>query len=255
MCYDLDARPPLPPIRGAAGDSGSLTLRADDGVEMAAYAARAAEPGGAGMVILPDVRGLHPFFEELALRFAEAGVSSVAIDYFSRTAGTGSRGEGFDHAAHVPLTRFETLNLDVAAAVRHLRSAEGGATGRIYSVGFCFGGRLSFLQATSGLGLAGVIGFYGWPVGPNRAGLPAPADVADRFECPVLSLWGGADRGIGPDAINHFAEALAAAGVAHRSVVYPDAPHSFFDRAAAEFSAESDDAWRQMLDFVQGEAA
>ena len=57
---------------------------------MAAYAARAAQPGGPGIVVLPDVRGLHPFFEELALRFAEAGVQAVAIDYFSRTAGTGA---------------------------------------------------------------------------------------------------------------------------------------------------------------------
>ncbi|HSM38202.1 MAG TPA: dienelactone hydrolase family protein [Candidatus Limnocylindrales bacterium] len=251
MCYDLHARPPLPPIRGAAVDAGPVSLTAADGVQLAAYAARAEAPGGAGMVVLPDVRGLHPFFEELALRFAEAGISAVAIDYFSRTAGAGTRGEGFDYAAHVPQTRFGTLNMDVAAAVDHLRSAEGGAAERIYTVGFCFGGRLSFLQATTGQGLAGVIGFYGWPVGTNSAGLPAPADVADRFECPVLALWGGADRGIGSDAITRFGDALATAGVTHRSVVYPDAPHSFFDRRAVEHAAASEDAWRQVLDFIQ----
>ena len=92
MCYDADARPPLPPIRGAALDAGELTLTASDGTQVAAYAARAGAPSGAGIVILPDVRGLHPFFEELALRFAEAGVDAIAIDYFSRTAGTGRRG-------------------------------------------------------------------------------------------------------------------------------------------------------------------
>ena len=249
MCYDTDARPPLPPIRGAAADAGDLTLTAGDGTRVAAYAARAEREGGAGMVVLPDVRGLHPFFEELALRFAEAGVHAVAIDYFSRTAGSGRRPEGFDYEPHVNQTRYRSLNEDVKAAAAHLRSAEGGAASRIYTVGFCFGGRLSFLQAAAGWGPAGVIGFYGWPIGENRE-LPAPAEVAPEFKAPVLALWGGADRGIGPEAIRRFTDALSGAGVEHQSIVYPDAPHSFFDRRAAAYAAASEDAWRQVLDFV-----
>jgi carboxymethylenebutenolidase len=250
VCYDLDARPPLPPISGAAGDSASLALTSADGNQVAAFSARAEKAGGPGMVVLPDVRGLHPFFEELALRFAEAGVHATAIDYFARTAETPDRGEGFDYQAHVAQTRTETLYADIAAAAAHLRSPEGGNAERLYSVGFCFGGRLSLLQATTGLGLAGVIGFYGWPVGPHRTGLPAPADLAAEFACPALTLWGGADPGIGPEVVEAFRSGLAAAGVAHRSVVYPDAPHSFFDRRATEFASASEDAWRQMLDFV-----
>ena len=255
MCYDDDARPPLPPIRGAALDAGELTLTSADGTHVAAYAALAAAPSGAGIVILPDVRGLHPFFEELGLRFAESGVDAIAIDYFSRTAGPGRRGGDFDSSAHIPLTRHETLNADVAAAAAHLRSPAGGAVRRLYTVGFCFGGRLSYLQAASGIGADGVIGFYGWPVGTNRAGLPAPADEATRFACPVLELWGGADQGIGPEVVAAFNEALDRAGVTHTSVVYPDAPHSFFDRTSAEHAAASADAWRQMLGFMAVPAA
>jgi carboxymethylenebutenolidase len=252
MCYDDQARPPLPPIRGAAGDAGGLLLTSADGTSLSAFAARAATPGGPGIVVLPDVRGLHPFFEELALRFAEAGVHAVAIDYFARTAGTARREPGFDHQVHVSQTQPATLFADVAAAAAFLRSPEGGAADRLYTVGFCFGGRLSFLQATTDLGLAGVIGFYGWPVGPHRTGLPSPAEEADRFACGVLALWGGADEGIGPDAVATFDAALDRAGVKHRSVVYPDAPHSFFDRTSAEHAAASDDAWREMLDFMAG---
>lgn len=251
MCYQADARPPLPPIRGSALDAGGLTLTASDGTQVAAYAARAATPSRAGIVVLPDVRGLHPFFEELALRFAEAGVDAIAIDYFSRTAGRESRGPDFDHNAHIPLTRHETLNADVAAAAAYLRSADGGAVERLYTVGFCFGGRLSFLQAASGIGADGVIGFYGWPVGTNRAGLPAPADEASRFTCRVLAIWGGADQGIGPEAVQAFDAAMDSAGVEHRTVVYPDAPHSFFDRAAGEHASASEDAWREMLEFMR----
>jgi carboxymethylenebutenolidase len=250
MCYDADARPPLPPISGAALDAAELTLTSDDGTRVAAYAARAAAPSGAGIVICPDVRGLHPFFEELALRFAESGVDAIAIDYFSRTAGTGRRGIDFEYNAHVALTRNDTLNADVAAAAGYLRSPEGGAVERLYSVGFCFGGRLSYLQAAAGIGAAGVIGFYGWPVGSNPAGLPAPADEAPRFSCPVLEIWGGADQGIGPEAVLAFDEALDRAGVSHTSVTYPGAPHSFFDRHASEHAEASADAWRQMLQFM-----
>jgi carboxymethylenebutenolidase len=250
MCYDADARPPLPPVRGSALDAGDLTLTAADGVAVAAYGARAATPGGPGIVVLPDVRGLHPFFEELALRLAEAGVHAMAIDYFSRTAGTGRRPEGFDYQPHAEAVRHSTLNMDVAAAAAHLRSPEGGAVERLYTVGFCMGGRLSFLQAADGPGVDGVIGFYGWPVGTGKRDLPAPIDQVERFEAPVLALWGGADRGIPADVVQAFEAALSAADVQHESVTYPDAPHSFFDRRQEDYAEASSDAWRRMLAFM-----
>ena len=264
MCFDDDAAPPelpFPPIAGGAVDGGPLVLTAADGATFRAYAARAAAehraPGireGTGMVVLPDVRGLIPYYEELALRFAEAGISAVAIDYFGRTFGTGPRPEGFDHYAHIPQTRPETLALDVAAAIAHLRSPGIGATGATFSVGFCYGGRASFLQAAEGHGLSGVIGFYGWPIGPSRAGFPAPADLATRFACPVLALYGGADEGIPPEAVAAFDRALDAAGLERETVVYPGASHSFFDRNQEQFADASADAWRRVLAFVAAHA-
>jgi carboxymethylenebutenolidase len=251
MCYDHDASPPLPPMRGAAADSGEVTLTSADGTAVAAYAARAERADAPGIVILPDVRGLHPFFEELALRFAESGVHALAIDYFSRTAGTGRRAAGFDNMPHVAQTEAATLTADVSAGVAYLRSPDGGSAERIYTIGFCFGGRLSSLQAAAGHGLAGVISFYGVPVGTHRAGLAAPADEAPRFECPVLAIYGGADEAIPAEAREAYDQALDAAGVEHRTVVYPDAPHSFFDRRASEFANASEDAWREVLGFVQ----
>jgi carboxymethylenebutenolidase len=250
MCFETDARPPLPPIRGAALDSRDLTLASADGTRFAAFAARAAEPSGAGVIVIPDVRGLHPYYEELALRLAEAGVHAVAIDPYGRTAGAEKRGEGFEHEPHVLQLRADHVNADVAAAAEWLRSADGDKPQRLYTVGFCLGGRISFLQAASGLGLAGVIGFYGWPVGPHRSGLPAPADVAPEFGCPVLAIYGGADQGIPPDARQAFDRALEAAAVDHRTVVYDGAPHSFFDRKQEEFAEPSTDAWRRVLDFM-----
>jgi carboxymethylenebutenolidase len=250
MCFDHDARPPLPPIRGGALDARSLTLTSRDRTQVRAYAARAETPSGAGIVVIPDVRGLHPYYEELVLRFAEAGVEAVAVDLYGRTASSPQRGEGFEHEPHVLQLKAATVNEDVAAAVEYLRSAHGGAPERLYTLGFCLGGRVSLLQAAAGLGLDGVVALYGWPVGPHRSTLPAPADEAPRFSCPVLSIYGGADAGIPPDARDAFDRALEAASVAHRTVVYDDAPHSFFDRKAIEFADASAAAWDEILRFM-----
>ena len=194
MCFDHDSRPPIVPIAGGALDSGELTLTADDGTSFSAFRARAAEPTGAAVVILPDVRGLHPYYEDLALRFAENGVDAVAIDYFARTAGIGRRDAGFEFMPHVSQTTFAGQSTDIAAAVAYLRSQEGGRASRVFTIGFCFGGRMSFVAGTLGLNLAGVIGFYGVPVGTGRNDVPAPADVAQRMASPVLGLFGAADE-------------------------------------------------------------
>src|SRR5512134_305463 len=114
MCVDSDSRPPIPPIAGGATDARDVRLTSSDGTRFAAYAARAATPSGAGMVVIPDVRGLHAYYKELALRFAEAGVDAVAIDFFARTAESADRGEGFDFMAHVPRTTPATLQADIA---------------------------------------------------------------------------------------------------------------------------------------------
>ena len=250
MCFDADARPPLPPIRGGALDARDLTLTSRDGTAIAAYAARADEPSGAGVVIIPDVRGLHPYYEELTRRFAEAGVHAVSIDLYSRTAADQPRGDGFEYEPHVLQLQTEALDDDVAAAARFLRSPDGGEPERLYTAGFCIGGRISLLQAASGIGATGVIGLYPWPVGPHRSGLPAPADEAPRFGCPALVIYGEEDAGIPADAREAFDRALDAAGVEHRTITYPGAPHSFFDRKSVDFADASADAWRQMLDFM-----
>src|ERR1700738_1658875 len=86
VCYSVAARVPLPPVSGAAADQGDLFPPPSDGTKYAAYFARAEKPTGAGMVVMPDVRGLHQFYKELAQRFAEAGVDGGGIVYFGRTA-------------------------------------------------------------------------------------------------------------------------------------------------------------------------
>ncbi len=194
------------------------------------------------------MRGLHGYYEELALRFAEAGVDAVALDYFGRTAGTGARGDDFDHTPHVRQMTWEGTLADVRAAAAALR--EGGRVVALFAIGFCMGGRLAFLAPTMDLGLSGAIGFYGWPTG-SRPSSPAPIDVAAEIRAPILGIFGGADEGITPEVVAEFEHALVGAGVAHELVTYPGAPHSFFDRKAADYAEASTNAWRRTLKFIR----
>jgi carboxymethylenebutenolidase len=250
VCFDADSLPPIPPISGAAVSHQDVVLDAADGNRFAAFAAFPEEPSGAGVVILPDVRGLHRFYEELALRFAERGHGAIAFDYFGRTAGAEKRDEHFEYMPHVEQTTADGVQRDVAAAVAHLRSEAGGSNRAIFTVGFCFGGRHSWLAAAAGHGLAGAVGFYGGP-GPFRDGSPGPIQRAREIGAPILGLMGGDDPGIPQEDIDAWDEALDDAGVEHEIVTYPGAPHSFFDRKFEEFAGASEDAWNRVLAFVE----
>src|SRR2546423_9780439 len=142
MCFELDSEPPIPAISGAAVSHDALVLEAADGNRFAAFLATPEEPATTGIVILPDVRGLYRFYEELALRFAERGYAALAIDYFGRTAGVEKRGEDFEYMPHVQQTTTRTVQADAAAAVEELRSR---GVRSVFTVGFCFGGRHSWL--------------------------------------------------------------------------------------------------------------
>ena len=252
MCVPYEAMPPVRAITGAAVDSESLTLTAADGNQFAAFAARSGETGPA-VVVLPDVRGLFPFYEELALRFAERGYDSVAMDYFGRSAGVGRRDAEFDYGPHVAQTIYGGLRDDVRACVDYLRQAD--AARPIFTIGFCFGGSGSWQQAAQGHGLSGAIGFYGHPTrGDRPQGAPAVVDLVPDFECPVLGLMGGGDPGIGPDVVEQYRVALEVDDHPHELHTYPGAPHSFFDRAYEEFAAESEDAWERVLAFIEAHA-
>ncbi len=245
MCFDTDSAPPIPKIAGAAVSHEPLTLQAADGNTFGAFLATPDGPAATGVVILPDVRGLYHFYEELALRFAERGYAALAFDYFGRTAGTEPRGDDFEYQPHVERTTDEGIQADTRAAVEELRRR---AAETIFSIGFCFGGRASWLAAAAGHGLAGAIGFYGSPT--RERGGPSAVARAAEMACPILALQAGDDANITAEDNAAFDAALAAAGVEHEIVTYDGAPHSFFDRKQEEYQEASDDAWRRVLGFV-----
>ena len=249
MCFDNDSHPPIAPITGAASDHHRSTLTASDGNEFAVYEAFSEGEAQTGVVVLPDVRGLYHFYEELAVRLAEAGHDAIAIDYFGRTAGTGDRGDAFPYQDHVPQVTDAGLTADVGAALARLR--RGNPDRAVFTMGFCFGGSSSWQQAAHGHGLAGAIGFYGRPDGRRPEGARTPIELAPEMAAPILGLMGGADPGIPAETVALFEKALVAGGVEHEIVTYEGAPHSFFDRKYDEYADESADAWRRVLEFIR----
>jgi carboxymethylenebutenolidase len=241
MCHDHDSRPPAPPRSGDVAERGVLTLTAADGTEFSAAFAAPAEPSRVGVVVLPDVRGLHPYYVALAERFAETGAVAVAIDYFGRTAGVadgGVRGEDFAFRPHVEATTPAGIDADTAAAIAYLR---GRTTPDlpVVTVGFCFGGSNSWRQAGGELDLAGCVGFYGKP--------SVVGDAAGRAHLPTVMLVAGADQATPVADQLALAETMRGAGAEVDAVVYDGAPHSFFDRAYGDWAEACADAWEHVL--------
>lgn len=244
MCYDDDSAPPVygPPRTQVTAEQ--VTLTSSGG---AAYLAVPERAEGPGVVVLPDVRGLHAFYKHFAVRLAEQGHPAIAIDYYGRTADDDDRGEHFSIMEHVPKLSREGIQADMMAAKQHL------GTSRTMVLGFCMGGRNAFFAAEPRFGFDGAIGFYGAPgiAGPYG---PGPTQHAHELAGPVLGLFGGADEGIPQSAVAEFGEALTSAGVEHELIIYPGAPHGFYDIAQEQHAQASADAWNRVLDFLRGGA-
>ena len=245
MCFDIDSEPPIPRIAGAALSHDDLVLTAADGNDFAAFVAapeaprhnRRGDPAGRARAL--------PFLRGARARFAERGHLAIVLDYFGRTAGVAKRTADWEYMPHVEQTTDDSVQADTKAVVAELRAR--GATS-VFSVGFCFGGRASWIAAASGHGLAGSIGFYGSPT--RERGGASVVQRAAEIECAILALQAGDDQGITADDNALFEQALASEAVEHEIVIYDGAPHSFFDRKQEDYAVASEDAWRRTLAFI-----
>ena len=250
MCFELDSEPPIPVIRGAAvARTRTSSSRPPTATAWPPSWRFPMRPAAVGIVVLPDVRGLYHFYEELALRFAERGMRRRRLRLLRPDGGGGEAGRRLPvHGAR----RADHAGGRAARRARGRRAASARARlpTSIFTVGFCFGGRTPGSPRPGGHGLAGAIGFYGMPL--ERNGNPGPADVAGRDGGADPRPPGGRRRRTSPPSTTTaFARALAAAGVEHELVVYEGAPHSFFDRRQGDFLDDSEDAWHRVLSFVE----
>jgi carboxymethylenebutenolidase len=248
VCYEESDLVPLAPGEEGPVTGTELELSTSDGNRFPAYLARPERPTGAPIVLLPDAGGLDPFYRELARRFAGLGQPTLAIDYYGRTAESPARDGGFDYLAHQKQLLRETMLLDVRAGVDHLSTVAADAP---FLLGFCLGGATALLAGTTDIDIAGVVAFYPWTGELGRE--PAlPDEFVAAVRWPVLGLFGGADTVI-PTAVPHaFDDHLDRAGVPHEIVIYPGAPHGFFERHYLDRELRPDtvdDVWRRLTAF------
>lgn len=245
MCHTNDSRPPAPPVSGPVAEHRPVTLTSTDGSRLAAHVALPDGPARGRIIVLPDVRGLHPYYRDLAVRFAEAGFATVAIDWFGRTTEDDERPDDFEWQPHVAQVDPANVAADVSVAAAYL--AERGASGPAFTVGFCFGGSQSWRLSAGDVDLAGVIGFYGRP--------RLVRDLVGQLRRPMLLLIAGADAATPLEEFEAFTDELTAAGTPYEAHTYPGAPHSFFDRAYTQWADACTDAWRRILEFTDRHGA
>ncbi|MEP7193334.1 MAG: dienelactone hydrolase family protein [Actinomycetota bacterium] len=239
MCFTSDQHPPEPPKTSEVGDHGPLVLTAGDGNRFSAFEAVPVTPRGASLVLLPDIRGMHAFYTDLALCFASAGIDTVALDPYGRSAGLSGRDDDFEYIPHArKLTPAEVL-ADAQAAAARLRERSDDP---VFTLGFCMFGGHSWRLAATDLHPAGSIGFYGRP--------STVEDVVGDLASPLLILAAGADKATSGAENAEFVRSLKEAGKVHDYVVYEGAPHSFFDRGFEQWQAECADSWVQILGFI-----
>jgi len=239
MCFTSDQRPPEPPRTSEVGDHGPVVLTAADGNRFSAFEAVPVTRRGASLVLLPDIRGMHPYYTDLALCFAQTGIDTVALDPYGRSAGLSARNDDFDYTEHAKAVTSQHVLADAhAAAARLIERSEDP----VFTLGFCMFGGQSWRLAATDLHPAGSMGFYGRPSTVD--------DVLADLAAPLLILAAGDDQATSPRENAAFVSSLNEADKVHDFVVYDGAPHSFFDRSFDQWQAECTDAWIRMLGFI-----
>lgn len=209
----------------------NITLQAADGTSMNAYVAAPSEGGKLpGLLIFQEAFGVNPHIRDVTERFARAGYVAIAPELFHRT-GPGFQGTYTDFPAcmpHMQALTPEGLAADARAAFDWLQKSPRVLPNSTASVGWCMGGRVSFL-ANSVLPLKAAISFYGGGIAP--ALLPR----APQMHGPVLFFWGGLDAHIPQDEVRAVIDAMREARKPYVNVEFSDADHGFFCDARASY--------------------
>jgi|HubBroStandDraft_6_1064221.scaffolds.fasta_scaffold290084_1 carboxymethylenebutenolidase len=233
----------------AATVNERVELAVSDGTRMAAYVARP-ERGGPhpGLLLFQEAFGVNHHIRGVSDRFAAEGYVVLAPELYHRTAPPGFEGSYADFpslAPHYQAVTPETLDVDIRSGYEWLRSNGKVKTNEISSVGFCMGGRASFL-ANSVVPLHAAVSFYGGGIAPGLL------DRAAKVQAPSLLIWGGLDKRITAEHRGAVTEALRAAGKIYVNVEFSRADHGFFcDERAAYEPRSARQAWALTLEFLR----
>jgi len=225
-----------------------VKLAVADGTQMAAYVARP-EQGGPhpGLLVFQEAFGVNHHIRSVSERFAAEGYVVIAPELFHRTA-PGFEGSYTDFPAvmpHLQAMTTETAEMDIGSAHEWLRSNAQVKPNEISSVGFCMGGRFSFL-ANSVVPLRAAVSFYGGGIAPGLL------DRASKVQAPSLLIWGGLDKHITPEHRKAVTDALSAQQKIYVNVEFSQADHGFFcDERASYEPRSARQAWALTLEFLR----
>jgi carboxymethylenebutenolidase len=208
---------------------------------------------GPGVLIVADIYGRSPFYEDVAARLAVAGFHALLPEPFFRQ---GPLAEQRREAAFARRRQLDDLRAlaDYGAAIDWLRAQPGVTGGRLGTIGFCMGGTFVLNLAAERDDLATVC-YYGFPQGPRLSPNPAPAplDQLDAISGPVIGFWGDQDDGVGMDNVAKLADGLRARGADFEHAVYPGLGHGFLKQALddAEDAGHGNaaESWERALAF------
>ncbi|HVA66946.1 MAG TPA: dienelactone hydrolase family protein [Elusimicrobiota bacterium] len=235
----------------------TVALKVSDGTSMGAYAARPAGAGSfPGLLVFQEAFGVNHYIRGMAERLAQEGFFTLAPEIFHRTA-PGFEGSYSDFNAVMPHVRAVTetsLEDDVKAGYEYLSKNALVASGHVGAIGFCMGGRASFLAASS-CPLRATVSFYGSGIAPVKTAMisnPGLLDRAPQVSGPLLFFWGGQDKHITRDHHRQVADALGQAGKKFASVEFSYADHGFFCDERASYNQEASKlAWPLALNFLK----
>jgi carboxymethylenebutenolidase len=222
---------------------------------MPLYEAHAEDPIGA-VVVIQEAFGVNEHIQDVTRRFAGEGYHAVAPHLFHRTGDPVIPYTEFSQVVeHIQALTDGAIMTDVDATLSYLRTAGWGnaSTG---IVGFCMGGRATFLtSARRALGAA--VGFYGGGiVSSRRPGVAPIVEEASSLKTPWLGLFGDQDPSIPIEEVELLRVALAAAQVKNEIVRFSDAGHGFFcDRRDSYNADAAEDAWQRTLHWLRAHLA
>jgi carboxymethylenebutenolidase len=221
-----------------------VTLHVSDGTSMNAYLASADQPK-AGIIVFQEAFGVNAHIRDIADRFAREGYTAIAPELFHRTA-PGFEASYTDYPKvqpHMQALTPEGLEADAKAAFDYLDTA-AGMKGSIVSIGFCMGGRVSFI-ANSIVPLKAAVSFYGGGIVPDHL------HRAASLHAPMLFFWGGKDTHISRETWSQIPAALDTAGKEHVTTEFGAADHGFFcDVRASYHKPSAEIAWPMVLAFL-----
>ncbi|MGA7930811.1 MAG: dienelactone hydrolase family protein [Candidatus Sulfotelmatobacter sp.] len=236
-------------MSGTAIAKENVELAVADGTRMGAYVARPRQGGRHPAILLfQEAFGVNGYIRKVCDRFAAEGYVVIAPELYHRTAPPGFEGSYADFpslAPHFQAVTTETAELDVRSAYEWLRSNVKVKAGEISSVGFCLGGRISFL-ANSVVALRAAVSFYGGGIAPGLL------DRAAKLQAPSLLIWGGLDKRITAEHRRAVTEALTAQQKIYVNAEFSRADHGFFcDERAAYEPHSARQAWALTLEFLR----